>query len=66
MKKMEKFQVYPMDDNAVITEDFFSMPLIDGSEDYEYDEDEMAKSVEKARLARESCRKIEREKLLKV
>lgn len=65
MKKMEKFQVYPMDDNAVIT-DVFSMPLIDGSEDYEYDEDEMAKSVEKARLAREYCRKIEREKSLKV
>ena len=41
------------------------MPLIDGSEDYEYDEDEMAKSVEKARLAREYCRRIEREKLLK-
>lgn len=40
------------------------MPLIDGSEDYEYDEDEMAKSVAKARLAREYCRKTEKEKLL--
>lgn len=49
-----------MDDWAVITDDFFLIPLLDGSEYYGYDEQEMKESMEKARLAKEYCRRFEK------
>lgn len=52
------YEKYSMDDRAVIADDFFPIPLLDGSEDYGYDEQEMKESMEKARLAREYCRKF--------
>lgn len=55
------YEKFSMDDRAVIADDFFTIPLLDGSEEYEYDEQEMKKSIEKARLAREYCRKFEEE-----
>ncbi|MCI8918419.1 MAG: hypothetical protein HFH29_06535 [Eubacterium sp.] len=55
------YEKFSMDDRAVIADDFFPIPLLDGSEEYEYDEQEMKKSIEKARLAGEYCRKFEEE-----
>ena len=55
------YEKYSMDDRAVIADDFFPIPLLDGSVDYGYDEQEMKESMEKARLAREYCKKFEEE-----
>lgn len=55
----KEFIQHSMDDRAVYADDFFPIPLMDDSVTYEYDEEEMQKSVEKARIAREYCEKFE-------
>lgn len=61
MVTAKDYENYSMDDRAVIADDFFPIPLLDGNVDYGYDEQEMKESMEKARLAREYCKKFEEE-----